>query len=50
MDLPPSTRSTIDKYKNKATGRNTRFLKYGVPFLLLIVGGSFGLREFQKFK
>ncbi|KAJ6636710.1 Cytochrome c oxidase assembly protein COX16 like, mitochondrial [Pseudolycoriella hygida] len=46
MDLPPST----NKRKLKiSTGKN-RFVRYGVPFLLLVVGGSFGLKEFQNIK
>lgn len=28
--------------------RRQRFFRYGVPFMLLIVGGSFGLKEFSQ--
>jgi len=27
---------------------NTNFVKYGLPFFVLIIGGSFGLAEFSK--
>ncbi|NP_001017594.1 cytochrome c oxidase assembly protein COX16 homolog, mitochondrial [Danio rerio] len=30
--------------------QNNRTVKYGVPMLLLIVGGSFGLREFTQIR
>ncbi|XP_031643547.1 cytochrome c oxidase assembly protein COX16 homolog, mitochondrial [Oncorhynchus kisutch] len=33
----------------KALQRN-KTLKYGVPMLLLVVGGSFGLREFTQIR
>ncbi|XP_056616117.1 cytochrome c oxidase assembly protein COX16 homolog, mitochondrial [Triplophysa dalaica] len=29
---------------------NNRTVKYGVPMLLLVVGGSFGLREFTQIR
>lgn len=29
---------------------NIRFVKYGIPFLVVIVGGSFGLREFAQIR
>ncbi|XP_071541052.1 cytochrome c oxidase assembly protein COX16 homolog, mitochondrial [Panulirus ornatus] len=28
----------------------SRFVRYGVPFLALVVGGSFGLREFAQLR
>lgn len=27
---------------------NQRFIKFGIPFLFVIVGGSFGLKEFTQ--
>ncbi|XP_016067389.1 PREDICTED: cytochrome c oxidase assembly protein COX16 homolog, mitochondrial isoform X1 [Miniopterus natalensis] len=30
--------------------RKSKTLRYGVPMLLLIVGGSFGLREFSQIR
>ncbi|XP_045663881.1 cytochrome c oxidase assembly protein COX16 homolog, mitochondrial isoform X2 [Ursus americanus] len=30
--------------------RKNKTLRYGVPMLLLIVGGSFGLREFSQIR
>ncbi|KAI7805783.1 COX16 cytochrome c oxidase assembly-like protein, partial [Triplophysa rosa] len=30
--------------------QNNRTVKYGVPMLLLVVGGSFGLREFTQIR
>ncbi|XP_062851737.1 cytochrome c oxidase assembly protein COX16 homolog, mitochondrial [Trichomycterus rosablanca] len=30
--------------------RRNRTVKYGVPMLLLVVGGSFGLREFTQIR
>ncbi|KDR21754.1 cytochrome c oxidase assembly protein COX16 homolog, mitochondrial [Zootermopsis nevadensis] len=27
-----------------------RFFRYGMPFLLFVVGGSFGLKEFSKLR
>ncbi|XP_045617142.1 cytochrome c oxidase assembly protein COX16 homolog, mitochondrial [Procambarus clarkii] len=27
-----------------------RFLRFGAPFLILVVGGSFGLKEFAKIR
>ncbi|XP_032338188.1 cytochrome c oxidase assembly protein COX16 homolog, mitochondrial isoform X2 [Camelus ferus] len=30
--------------------RRNKTLRYGVPMLLLIVGGSFGLREFSQIR
>ncbi|ELK08705.1 Cytochrome c oxidase assembly protein COX16 like protein, mitochondrial [Pteropus alecto] len=32
------------------TLRKNKTLRYGVPMLLLIVGGSFGLREFSQIR
>uniref|UniRef100_A0A3P9INX0 Cytochrome c oxidase assembly protein COX16 homolog, mitochondrial n=1 Tax=Oryzias latipes TaxID=8090 RepID=A0A3P9INX0_ORYLA len=32
------------------TLRRNKTLKYGVPMLLLVVGGSFGLREFSQIR
>jgi len=29
---------------------NNKFFRYGVPFILMIVGGSFGLREFTQIR
>lgn len=29
---------------------NRRFVKYGVPFLIVIVGGSFGLKQFTQLR
>lgn len=29
---------------------SNRTLKYGIPFILFIVGGSFGLREFTELR
>ncbi|XP_025830218.1 cytochrome c oxidase assembly protein COX16 homolog, mitochondrial [Agrilus planipennis] len=28
----------------------SKFMKYGVPFLIAIIGGSFGLKEFTQIK
>ncbi|CAH6844257.1 Cox16 [Phodopus roborovskii] len=30
--------------------RKSKTLRYGVPMLLLVVGGSFGLREFSQIR
>ncbi|KAG4069575.1 hypothetical protein HA402_006941 [Bradysia odoriphaga] len=49
MDLPPSTQQRRE-YKFKGPTGNAKFVKYGAPFLLLVVGASFGLREFQQIK
>jgi len=27
-----------------------KFLRFGVPFMLMVVGGSFGLREFSQIR
>lgn len=27
-----------------------KFFKYGLPFMLIIVGGSFGLKEFAQLR
>ncbi|XP_040111618.1 cytochrome c oxidase assembly protein COX16 homolog, mitochondrial-like [Oryx dammah] len=35
-------------YAVRRTLRKNKTLRYGVPMLLLIVGGSFGLREFSQ--
>nr|XP_020478629.1 cytochrome c oxidase assembly protein COX16 homolog, mitochondrial [Monopterus albus] len=35
---------------NLKTLQRNKTLKYGVPMLLLIVGGSFGLREFTQLR
>lgn len=29
---------------------SSKFLKYGAPFLILIVGGSFALKEFAQLR
>lgn len=29
---------------------NKRFVKYGLPFLIVVVGGSFGLKEFAQLR
>ncbi|XP_023373383.1 cytochrome c oxidase assembly protein COX16 homolog, mitochondrial isoform X2 [Otolemur garnettii] len=34
----------------KCALRKNKTLRYGVPMLLLIVGGSFGLREFSQIR
>ncbi|XP_006898104.1 PREDICTED: cytochrome c oxidase assembly protein COX16 homolog, mitochondrial-like isoform X1 [Elephantulus edwardii] len=39
--LPPSVMQAL---------RKNKMLQYGVPMLLLIVGGSFGLREFSQIR
>ncbi|XP_055382967.1 cytochrome c oxidase assembly protein COX16 homolog, mitochondrial [Condylostylus longicornis] len=40
------------KYLNsvKPTVRKNKFLQYGLPFLILVVGGSFALREFTSIR
>lgn len=29
---------------------NNKFISYGAPFILLVIGGSFGLREFSQIR
>ncbi|XP_014244383.1 cytochrome c oxidase assembly protein COX16 homolog, mitochondrial [Cimex lectularius] len=29
---------------------NSRFVKFGIPFVIFIVGGSFGLKEFTQIR
>nr|XP_002731450.1 PREDICTED: cytochrome c oxidase assembly protein COX16 homolog, mitochondrial-like [Saccoglossus kowalevskii] len=40
--------STIRKYAEAIT--KNKFLRHGLPMLLLIVGGSFGLKEFSSLR
>ncbi|XP_071962818.1 cytochrome c oxidase assembly protein COX16 homolog, mitochondrial-like [Antedon mediterranea] len=40
--------ASMDKFM-KAIRKN-HFLKFGLPMLILIVGGSFGLKEFRKLR
>jgi len=30
--------------------KKNKFLRFGIPFILLIVGGSFGLKEFTQIR
>lgn len=30
--------------------KNNKFFRVGVPFILLVIGGSFGLREFSQIR
>lgn len=29
---------------------NNKFIRYGAPFILLVIGGSFGLKEFSQIR
>uniref|UniRef100_A0A1B6DCY2 Cytochrome c oxidase assembly protein COX16 homolog, mitochondrial n=1 Tax=Clastoptera arizonana TaxID=38151 RepID=A0A1B6DCY2_9HEMI len=40
-------KSLIIKFNNK---RTQRFFKYGAPFLILMLGGSFGLKMFTNLR
>ncbi|XP_014349131.1 cytochrome c oxidase assembly protein COX16 homolog, mitochondrial [Latimeria chalumnae] len=37
-------------FRNLNSVRKNKTLRYGVPMLLLIIGGSFGLREFTQIR
>uniref|UniRef100_A0A8D8HAF0 Cytochrome c oxidase assembly protein COX16 homolog, mitochondrial n=1 Tax=Culex pipiens TaxID=7175 RepID=A0A8D8HAF0_CULPI len=39
-----SFQSKLQRYTNR------KFFRYGVPFLLLMVGGSFGLKQFAQLR
>jgi len=30
--------------------KNNNFFRFGIPFILLVVGGSFGLKEFSQIR
>lgn len=47
-----NSRSIINNYNStkKISSGRRKFYKYGLPFLILLIGGSFGLKEFTNIK